>query len=181
MSSDSMGNTSSEKLENKKKQKKQTFKNFFKKLKIDKKKKKKKEEIKPTETENREEVNRIFEICRQIIAILNKLQIVNFLFERILTLGIVQQSKTCEVVRKEIKVLCADMENNLYSVASTLIGYYGEKISAKQVDSSRENFIVPTIETCGLLNILGTFLFIFFILFELYALALLQRFDRKSN
>ena len=179
MSSDSIGNTSSEKLESKKKKKKQTFKNFFKKLKIDKKKKKKKEEIKPTETENREEVNRIFEICRQIIAILNKLQIVNFLFERVLTLKIVQQSKNSEVVRKEIKVLCADMENNLYTVASTLIGYYGEQISSKQVDSSRENFIVPTMETCGLLNILGIFLFL--CLFEFSVFALEFRFDTKSN
>lgn len=155
MSAETSVNTSSENIEKKKKKKKQTFKNFFKKLKIDKKKKKKKEENKPTEAENREEVNRIFEICRQIIAILNKLQIVNFLYERVLSLGVVQGNNKTEIVRKEIKALCADMENNFYSVATSLIGHYGEKISAKEVDEKTENFIVPTMETCGLLNILG--------------------------
>jgi hypothetical protein len=59
------------------------------------------------------------------------------------------------VIKKEIRSFCQELEEQFYSVMEKLIQFYSSKVIIKNVTSKDSEFPVPSIETCGLLNILG--------------------------
>ena len=141
----------------KKKKKKQSFKNFFKKLKIETKKNEKKSN---SISENQEEINRIFDVGKKIVSILNKIQIIDFIFERLINLNLIKNKNFNENIKKEIKSFCQELEQQFYNVMEKIIQFYSQKISEKVVDKKNSTFDSPSMETFGLLNILGEFIII---------------------
>ena len=146
-------NKSAENLESKKKKKKQTFKNFFMKLKIDKKSKK--ENQKSSSEEDILELNNIFDVAKKIISIFNKIQIIDFFFKRICETQIVLNTEVNESLKLEIKSFCSELEEHFYGVMEKLVMFYSNKISEADVESKNVPYVMPSMETCGLLNILG--------------------------
>ena len=133
---------------------KQTFKNFFKKISIETKKSKK--ESKQFDIgENMAEITKIFDIGKKIISILNKIQILDFFFNRCCQLGILNIEETSNIVRLDIKRFLNELELQFYSVIEKIIDYYKKKVNEYEVTSKNFTYTMPSIETCGLLNILG--------------------------
>ena len=136
-----------------KKKKKKTFKNFFKKLKIEKKKKKNK----LATSNSQEEVMKIFDVAKKVVSILNKIQVVEFLFDRIVSNRILLNERVISVTKNEIRSFCQELEEQFYEVMEKLIQFYSSKMTEKNVADKNAVFLVPSVETCALLNILGMF------------------------
>jgi hypothetical protein len=104
---------------------------------------------------SQEEVAKIFEVAKKIVSILNKIQIIEFLFDCIVGSRIIINREMNPLVKKEIRSFCQELEEQFYAVMNKLIQFYSSKIVDKDVTSKEAEFPVPSIETCGLLNILG--------------------------
>lgn len=148
-SSDSQNESKRSDAERKKKKK--SFKNFFKKLKIDKKRKGEKLQS----SNSQEEVNRIFDVAKKIVSIFNKVQVVEFLFAAVAGQGVLSHAKANAQIQKEVRAFCKELEEQFYSVMGKLVGFYSQRVSEKSVSGKDAVFLVPSVETCALLNILG--------------------------
>ena len=93
--------------------------------------------------------------CWQKIDFLNKIQILDFFFNRCCQLGILNIEETSNIVRLDIKRFLNELELQFYSVIEKIIDYYKKKVNEYEVTSKNFTYTMPSIETCGLLNILG--------------------------
>jgi hypothetical protein len=123
-------------------------------LKLDKKKKSKDEKMLQS-SNSQEEVTQIFDVAKKIVSIFNKIRIVEFLFDIVVSSKIMINSRSNAVIRNEILSFCKELEEQFYSVMEKLIQFYAFKVSEKNVTSKDAVFLVPSVETCALLNILG--------------------------
>jgi flagellar hook-basal body complex protein FliE len=155
LENNSLDNSTDQPTEKKKKKfNKQTFKNFFKKLNIETKKSKK--ESKQMDIgDSMPEINKIFDIGKKIVSILNKIQILDFFFSRICEMKVVTHEENNKLVRLDIKRFLNELEQQLYGVIEKIVDYYRVKVTEIDVSSKNFTFTMPSIETCGLLNILG--------------------------